>query len=119
MPRAPRTVEPDGIYHLTSRGNNGRVIFTEPTDRARFLVFLERVAQEHQWIVLAYCLMDNHVHLLVRVPEADVSAGMQQLLGTYSRWSNLRYDQYGHVFVNRFRDRPIESDSHLLEAARY
>ena len=63
--------------------------------------------------------MDNHVHLVVQVPDGEISRGMQRLLGNYSRWWNREYGHYGHLFVSRFRDRPIETESHLRESFRY
>jgi len=69
MPRTPRIVEPGGIYHITSRGNDGRWIFFENSDREQFLLRLERIVARYGWVVFAYCLMDNHIHLLVQVPE--------------------------------------------------
>jgi putative transposase len=119
VPRSPRILEPNGIYHLTPRGNDGRRIFTANDDRLSFLTRLDRAAREHDWIVLGYCLMDNHIHLLIQAPGGDLSAGMQQLLSGYSHWWNRRHGHFGHVFVNRFHHTAVLADSHLLETARY
>ncbi len=119
MPRSPRIVEPNGIYHLTPRGNNRRTIFTADRDRLKFLALLTRVTRERRWIVFGYCLMDNHVHLLVQVPELGLSEGMQELLGRYAQWSNREYGRFGHLFVNRFPSETVCSDAHLLGALRY
>jgi putative transposase len=119
MPRAPRVVEPGGIYHLTPRGNNGREIFLKDADRKDFLLRLEFTVSRFAWIVYGYCLMDNHVHLLVEVPECGLSEGMQELLGGYSQARNKRYGHFGHLFVNRFNGKPVRDDSHLLSTTRY
>ncbi len=119
VPRAPRTVEPGGVYHLISRGNDGRVIFTTNTDRERFLKGLETVVERYNWVVFGYCLMDNHVHLLVQVPEDGLSNGMRDLLGGYSRWWNLKHGHSGHLFRGRFWDKHVRDDWQLLSTACY
>ena len=119
MPRSPRVVEPGGIYHLTPRGNDGREIFLEDADRVHFLLRLGRVARKYRWVVFAYCLMTNHFHLLVKVPEDGLSPGMQELLGGYARWWNGEHDHYGHLFRNRFDDTPVRVVRHLIATARY
>jgi REP element-mobilizing transposase RayT len=119
MPRSPRIVEPGGVYHLTPRGNDGRTIFLGDLDREQFLLRLDKTSSRHGWIVLGYCLMDTHVHLLVQVPERGLSEGMQVLLSGYARWWNERQGHFGHVFLNRFGGRHVKSDSHFLAAARY
>jgi REP element-mobilizing transposase RayT len=121
MPRSPRFVEPGGFYHVTPRGNDGRDIFddTDEIDRRRHLVLLERTVRKHRWTVLAYCLMTNHFHLLVQVPEQNLSVGMQELLGEYARFWNSRHGRSGHLFLNRFSCKPVLSEQHLLGTARY
>ncbi len=119
MGRALRIVEPGGIYHLTSRGNDGRVIFTNDTDRRRFLKGLDVVVERYQWVVFGYCLMDNHVHLLVQVPEDGLSDGMRDLLGGYARWWNQKHGHSGHLFRARFWDKNQRDDWQLLSTACY
>jgi putative transposase len=119
MPRPPRIIDPGGIYHLISRGNDGRVIFTTNADRERFLKGLDTVVERYNWVVFGYCLMDNHVHLLVQVPEDGISAGMRDLLGGYARWWNHKHGHSGHLFRNRFWDRHVQDDWQLLATACY
>jgi REP element-mobilizing transposase RayT len=121
MPRSPRFVEPGGFYHVTPRGNDGRDIFddTDEFDRRRHLALLQRTVRKHRWTVFAYCQMTNHFHLLVQVPEENLSAGMQELLGEYARFWNSRHGRSGHLFLNRFRCRPVRSERHLVSTARY
>jgi REP element-mobilizing transposase RayT len=123
MPRRLRLVEPGGFYHVFPRGNDGRPIFTENDghlDRRRHLTLLGRTARTHGWKVFGYCQMTNHFHLLIQVDEdARLSAGMQVLLGEYAKFWNSRHGHSGHLFRNRFGYEPIESESHLLETARY
>ena len=119
MPRAPRRIEPGGIYHAAPRGNDGRAIFLGEADRSRFLVRLGLVAARYEWLVFGYCLMTNHAHLLVQVPEAGLSEGMRELLGKYACWWNSEHGHYGHLFRNRFTSSPVRSERHLISAARY
>ena len=114
-----RDFDPDGIYHLTSRGNDRRTIFRDDFDRHAFLDRLAANALKHRWIVLAYCLMTNHYHLVVSAPHGGISRGMQQLNGGYSRRTNSRYGRRGHLFRNRFSVTVISRDAHLLEVCRY
>ena len=119
MPRRPREVEPGGIYHVGSRGNNRQPLYWEDQDRSDFLGLLDEVARRWEWIVLTYCLMPNHFHLIVRVPKCGLSEGMQYLNGSYARRTNARYGRTDHLFRNRFWSKFIDSDSQLLSTIRY
>ena len=114
-----RDFDPDGIYHLTARGNDRRTIFRDDFDRRAFVGRLSTNALKHRWIVLAYCLMTNHYHLVVSAPYGGMSGGMQELNGGFSRRTNSRYGRSGHLFQNRFSATAISRDAHLLEACRY
>jgi REP element-mobilizing transposase RayT len=115
----PRIEVPDGIYHVTSRGNNREPLFWSNVDRATFMVILARVAMLFDWRLWAWCLMTNHYHLVVQIRETGLSKGMQRLNTGYSRSTNVRHARQRHLFQNRFASRLIEVDSHLLEANRY
>jgi putative transposase len=117
--RKPRVEDLTAYYHVTSRGNNGRSIYADDLDRRLFLVLVERVARRHGWVVLGYCLMTNHYHLILRIPEGGLSAGMQVLNGGYALMTNARHGDTGHLFRNRFFSSTMYHDSHLLEACRY
>jgi putative transposase len=119
MPRYPRPHLPGGIYHVTSRGNRHEAIFVEGNDRDRFLMMFGEVAALCRWRCHAYCLMSNHYHLLIETPEGNISVGMHRLNGKYARWFNRRHGFEGHLFQDRFHAVLVESDWHLLEAARY
>ena len=110
---------PGGIYHVTTRGDNKEPIYDDAADRKAFLWMLDRVSVKYRWIGLAYCLMRNHYHLLLRIPFGGLSSGMDVLNGGYARSRNMRYDRTGHVFGRRFHSTLVEDDSHLLEACRY
>jgi putative transposase len=119
MPRRPRFQASGAIYHLTSRGTEGRDIFLDDLDRELFLSVLANVAQDRGWICGAYCLMTNHFHLLVQTPNADLAVGMHQLNSAHANYFNRRYDHVGHLFQSRYSSEVIVRESHLLEVCRY
>ena len=119
MPRLPRRQIPDGLYHVTTRGNRRQPIVLEDRDCEVFLVLLGKVVKRLGWKVHAYCLMTNHYHLLVETPNADISVGMQLLNGQYAQAFNRRHGYEGHLFERRFAAEEVESDWHLLEVCRY
>jgi putative transposase len=119
MGRKTRDVEPGGIYHVRTRGNNREPLYFDDHDRAARLEALEGVARKYGWDVLAFCLMTNHDHWIVRVPLGGLSAGMQVLNTGYSRRTNRRYGRTGHLFRNRFESSLLETQAHLLLACRY
>jgi REP element-mobilizing transposase RayT len=99
----PLRIADDGaIYHVVTRGNNKRAIFEHPTDRRAFLELLDEVAPPMRWVGYAYCVMGNHMHLVVRTDEANISEGMRQILGRYAREHNRRTGRTGHVFGDAF-----------------
>lgn len=116
----PLRIEYEGaLYHITSRGNARERIFWEDSDRVVFLKVLTDTVKRFGWLVHAYCLMDNHYHLIVETPQVNLSAGMRQLNGIFTQRINRRYKRCGHLLQGRFKAMLIEKDSYLLEAARY
>ncbi len=112
-------MEPSGTYHVIARGNNRELICRDDVDRSDLVSMLSRAATRHRWVGLAYCLMSNHYHLVVRVPYGGLSQGVQELNGGFARRINRRHGRVGHLFQNRFFAVLIEHDAHLLEACRY
>jgi REP element-mobilizing transposase RayT len=95
----PLRIEYDGaLYHITSRGNERRPIFKVDTDRNNFLDTLQRVNKRYNGICHAYCLMDNHYHLVIETPHGNLSKGMRQLNGIYTQAFNKRHKRVGHIF---------------------
>lgn len=119
MARPLRIEFPGAVYHVTSRGNAQADIFVEDRDRELFLKILGQVVRRSNWLCHAYCLMDNHYHLLVETPEGNLSAGMRQLNGVYTQAYNRTHERDGHVFKGRFKAVLVEKESHLLELCRY
>jgi putative transposase len=110
---------PNGVYHVTARGNRGERIFRKDDDSEQFLRTLADVVPRFGWRCHAYCLLPNHFHLVIETPHANLSAGMHRLNGRYAAWFNRRHAFEGHVFQRRFHAVLVESEWHLLELARY
>jgi putative transposase len=120
VPRKPRIENPGGIYHVSSRGNRGCVVYHDDVERRVFLTLLSSVVRQFDWKCHAYVLMSNHFHLLVQLEAGGLSAGMQVLNGSFARFSNRRHDYIGqHLFRNRFWSDEIVTEKHLLETACY
>lgn len=119
MPRAARKKGEYGYYHLTMRGVGKQIIFEERGDYIHFLNLLKRFGLDTNVRICAFCLMENHVHLLIYDPEDHLSLFMQKLGGGYSWYFNYKYERTGHLFQDRFGSVPIESEERLLTVLRY
>ena len=116
----PLRIEFEGaLYHVTSRGNARQPIFLNDNDRNNFINILADVVERYRWVCHAYCLMDNHYHLVVETPEANLSRGMRQLNGVYTQTFNRSHGRIGHLFQGRYKAILVEKESYLLELARY
>lgn len=115
----PRKISPCNLYHVTSRGAGGQIIFEDDDDRRYFLRLLKNACNEHDIKVAAWCLMDNHFHLLIMEPLEDVTMAMKQLKERYARYLNKRHERFGHLFQGVFSSYPIESESCLAAAIYY
>ena len=116
----PLRIEYDGaVYHITSRGNAREPIYKEDEDRRIFLEVLHRANTRYNWLCHAYCLMNNHYHLIIETPDGNLSQGMRQLNGVYTQLFNKRHSRVGHIFQGRYKAILIQKESHLLEASRY
>jgi putative transposase len=119
MSRPLRIEFPGAVYQITSRGNARDKIFLDDRDREIFLLVLASVIKRYNWLCHAYCLMDNHYHLLIETVDGNLSIGMRQLNGMYTQRYDFRYQRPGHVFQGRFKAILVEKDSYLLELCRY
>ena len=119
MARPRREFIPGAIYHVFSRGSNRNAIFVFDGDRTDFLVCLKRVAERHELVVLGYCLMPNHYHLIAQTPDARLSRAMKELNGRYALRFNRRYARDAHVFKNRFGAVVLEAESHFVWTCAY
>jgi putative transposase len=119
MGRAPRALDPDGVYHVVCRGSNRQLIVWDEHDCDAFVSELHAIAQKFHWDVYAWCLMPNHHHIILRSNTPAFSAGFQQLNGNHSRRANRRHGRSDHLFRNRPVDRAVESTAHLIGAIAY
>jgi len=119
MARQARIEYKGALYHLTSRGNAQQDIFTTDEDRLEFINRLRQSRNRYNIIIYAYCLMDNHFHLLVETPEGNVSQFMRHLNSAYTQNFNLSNNRVGHLFQGRFKSILVQKDLYLLELARY
>lgn len=119
MARQLRVQFEGAIYHVTVRGVEQRKIFKDDADRNRFLECLELAAGGHGVRVYLFCLMTNHVHLLIETPQGNLSAFMHKLQTAYTVYYNLRHKRAGHLMQGRFGATPVEGDDYLLKLSRY
>ncbi|MCH7741241.1 MAG: transposase [Proteobacteria bacterium] len=119
MSRPVRIEFPGACYHVTSKGTKGRTVFKGKEDRAVFLNVLENVIRRFGWLLHSYVLMDDHYHLVVEVPEANLSKGMRQLNGVYTQHFNRKHDEEGPIFHGRFKSVLFEKKEYLLPLCRH
>ena len=119
MPRKPRIEIGGGLYHVITRGNNRRKIFRSHDDYLRFTRILEQQKAKLPFYLYAYCLMPNHLHLLIEMRDDPVSRVMQRVLTTYSQYHNRKYKKVGHLFQGRYKSILCQTDRYLGELVRY
>jgi REP element-mobilizing transposase RayT len=119
MARPLRLEFPGAVYHITARGDRQEPIFDDDHDRLAFLELLAREVLQQGWLLYAFCLMDNHYHLLLETPEPNLVRGMRRLNGVYTQAFNRRHDRVGHVLQGRYKAILVDKDSYLLELCRY
>jgi REP element-mobilizing transposase RayT len=119
MARKPRIEMKGGVHHVFARGNDRRTIYFDDVDRHEYLRLLGRVVPWKRWRCLTFCLMDNHLHLLVETPETNLGSGMQWLHGHFAQHFNARHGRTGHVFEGRFGSVLIKTDAQLWTVVSY
>jgi putative transposase len=119
MARPLRLCLPDGLYHLIARGNARQPIVADDHDRHDFFNVFAHVLERFGWLCHAFCLMDNHYHLVVETPLPNLPSGMRQLNGLYAQRFNRRHGRVGHLFQARYRSILIEKPTRLLAVCRY
>lgn len=119
MPRNARTYSFSKIYHIIFRGINKQNIFYDEQDRKVFLKKLMDIKKEFNFQIYAYCLMINHVHLVIKVEDEFLSSGMKSLLIRYSCYFNKKYDRIGTFVQDRFKSKNIENQKYFLDVCRY
>ena len=119
MARPLRIEFAGALYHVTARGDRREAIYDDDEDRREFLRILGTVVENFNWVCHAYCLMDNHYHLVVETPEGNLSKGMRQVNGVFTQYSNRRHGRVGHLFQGRYKAILVDKEAYLLELSRY
>lgn len=119
MTRLPRTISSTGFYHLMARGVGRCIIFEDDADREMLLGLLRDNAKDAAVEIYAWCLMDNHYHLLVHGDMGDISTMMLRSDSRYAQHFNARHGRVGHLFQDRFASEPVETEEYLLLVVRY
>lgn len=119
MPRQARKHAESGIYHAMLRGLDRQQIFEDTEDYYHFLEILQECRELCAFKLYAYCLMGNHVHILLRVCHDNLEEIFKRIAGRYVYWYNVKYQRIGHLFQDRFKSEPVEDDSYFLTVLRY
>lgn len=119
MPRTAREKSKTGIYHVILRGINRQTIFEDDEDAAKFIQTLEKYRKKSGFVLYAYCLMGNHVHLLIKEEEEDLGTSIKRIGASYVYWYNWKYERYGHLFQDRYKSENVENDKYFLAVLRY
>ena len=118
MPRTARIIGNSGYYHIIARGIGKQILFEEDADCLYFLRTVKKYQKEEGYSVIAFCLMENHFHLLLKIDDR-MDRVMKKLLTSYAFYFNSKYERLGHLFQDRYKSKPIENDAYLLCAVRY
>lgn len=119
MARPLRLEFAGAVYHVTSRGDRREDIYHSDEDRLVWLNVFAEVCHRYRWRCHAYCLMDNHYHIVVETLKGNLSKGMRQINGVYTQRFNQTHNRVGHVYQGRYKAILVEKDAYLLELSRY
>ena len=120
MSREARQFSKTGLYHILFRGMNHCHLFEEEKDYEKFLEILKKVQDEMSYEIYAYCLMSNHVHILLRESTLkDITKIMRKILTKYAGWFNRKYKRSGSLIANRYKSEAVEDDKYIFSLVRY
>ena len=119
MPRSARKQSESGIYHVMLRGTDRQNLFEEAEDYGKMLRLLKEYRQVCGYSLYAYCLMDNHMHLLIKTGEEPLAKIFRRVGASYVYWFNLKYDRSGHLFQDRYKSEPVTEDENLMTVLRF
>lgn len=119
MPRQARKKSSTGIYHVMLRGINQQQIFEDNEDYQKFIQILAEYREISKYKLYAYCLMSNHIHLLIREEKEPLEQIFKRIGSKYVYWYNVKYGRKGHLFQDRFKSETVETDSYFLTVIRY
>jgi putative transposase len=119
MARPYRLQAEDCFYHITSRGNDRKKIFLNDTDFEKFLEYILKAKEKYDFYLLAYVLMTNHYHFLIKTTKPNLSSIMHYINGSYTTYFNVKRGRTGHLFQGRYKSLVIDADSYFQELTRY
>ncbi|MCJ7806540.1 MAG: transposase, partial [Clostridia bacterium] len=119
MPRRAREKSSTGVYHVMLRGINRQNIFKDREDRQQFITTLVKYKKVSGYEIYGYCLMTNHMHLLIKEGGESIDRILKRIGASYVYWYNKKYARCGHLFQDRFKSEPVEDDQYLLVVLRY
>jgi REP element-mobilizing transposase RayT len=119
MPRAARMKSESGIYHVMLRGINRQTIFEDDEDCEKYLHCLRECKEVSGFVLFAYCLMGNHIHLLIKEAKEPLEQIFKRIGARYVFWYNWKYKRSGHLFQDRYKSEPIKDDKQFIAVLRY
>ena len=119
MPRQPRRISMTGIYHIMTRGINKEQIFNRIIYKNKILDAITKIRDELEFNIIAYCVMNNHMHLLIKIDDSILELFMKKLNVRFAIFYNKVEDRYGHVFQDRFKSEPVEDERYFIGVIRY
>ncbi len=119
MSRTARQLWPENYYHIMTRGNNRQAIFQHREDYEAYLRLVKKYKEELPFELYHYCLMPNHIHLLVQLHQTNFSLYMKKLNASYAHYYRKRYGGVGHFWQDRFKSKLLDNDNYLLACGMY
>ena len=120
MPRFPRNYLKTSFFHVITQGINKSYIFDKPEDIKYYIKIMYKLLKEHNIKIIAYCVMNNHVHMLIKTNYlSELSKYMQRLNTTFGKYYNKKYNRVGYVFRDRYKSEGIYSEEHLNNCIQY
>jgi putative transposase len=119
MPRTAREKSPDAMFHIMSRSISELDLFRDDEDKKRYMNIVRRYKGKYKIKIYAYCLMDNHSHLMIDANGADISKVMHGINLSYARYYNKKYNRYGHLFQDRFKSKVIKNNGYSVRLSAY
>ncbi len=120
MPRETRITTENGCYHIITRGNQKQLVFLDTKDYDKYLGILSKYKTKYRFKLYCFCLMPNHVHLIMEVKEPTLLSKIMKCLNlSYTIYFNSKYEKVGHLWQDRFKSKIIEKDAYFLECINY
>ena len=119
MPRAARKISSTKVYHVILRGNDKQDIFLEEQDYNKFIKEIVKTKEKYKYELYVYCMMTNHIHLIIYDPNDKLSKILQSISISYTSYFNKKYERVGHLFQNRFLSKNVETSEYLKNVCRY